>query len=57
MKRLTDFRKQDLVTEVAERVGYESEYTFSRAFKRATGFSPGEYRKSAIYNENKLRHR
>jgi len=57
MKRLTDFRKQYLVTEVAERVGYESEYTFSRAFKRATGFSPGEYRKSAIYNENKLRHR
>jgi len=34
------------LAEVAKRVGYESEYTFSRAFKRATGFPPGAYRRS-----------
>jgi transcriptional regulator GlxA family with amidase domain len=35
------------LAEVAQRIGYESEFTFSRAFKRATGFSPGVYRRSA----------
>ena len=35
------------LAEVAERVGYESEFTFSRAFKRATGVSPSVFRKSA----------
>ena len=33
--------------EIAERFGYESEFAFSRAFKRAAGISPGAYRKSA----------
>lgn len=32
------------VTEVAERVGYESEQSFTRAFKRQIGVSPGRYR-------------
>lgn len=33
------------VSAVGERVGYESESAFSRAFKRATGRSPAEYRR------------
>ncbi|MGE3956675.1 MAG: AraC family transcriptional regulator [Vicinamibacterales bacterium] len=35
----------DNVAEVAERVGYESEAAFSRAFKKATGVPPGEWRR------------
>ena len=30
--------------EVAVRVGYDSEFAFARAFKRATGYAPGRYR-------------
>lgn len=33
--------------DVAHRVGYESEFAFARAFKRATGQAPGRYRASA----------
>jgi AraC-like DNA-binding protein len=33
--------------EIAKRAGYESEFAFSRAFKRAAGVSPGAYRKAA----------
>jgi transcriptional regulator GlxA family with amidase domain len=32
------------VGEIATRVGYESEYAFNRAFKRAFGAPPGRYR-------------
>ncbi len=32
------------IAAVAERVGYESEAAFSRAFKRATGLAPGAWR-------------
>ena len=35
----------DSVAEVAERVGYESEAAFSRAFKKAVGVPPGQWRK------------
>jgi len=35
----------DGIPEVAERVGYESEAAFSRAFKKAVGLPPGEWRK------------
>ncbi|HZG86091.1 response regulator transcription factor [Paenibacillus sp.] len=31
--------------EIAERIGYESQHYFSTAFKRATGYSPIQYRK------------
>ena len=33
------------VAQVAAMVGYESEATFARAFKREMGSSPGEYRR------------
>src|SRR5271154_102092 len=35
------------VSEIAARVGYESEFSFSRAFKRMRGTSPMSYRSSA----------
>lgn len=35
------------LAEVAERVGYQSEITFSRAFKREFAISPGQYRRAA----------
>jgi AraC-like DNA-binding protein len=34
------------VLSIAERSGYESEATFSRAFKRAFGLPPGSWRRS-----------
>jgi AraC-like DNA-binding protein len=36
------------LAEVAERVGYESEYAFNRAFKRQVGQPPATWRKGAI---------
>jgi AraC-like DNA-binding protein len=33
--------------EVAKRIGYESEFTFSRAFKRSYGVAPATYRRHA----------
>lgn len=36
------------LSQVADEVGYESEASFSRAFKRGTGVSPGRWRKNAI---------
>ncbi len=33
------------VAQIAERVGYESEASFGRAFKRTTGMAPGEWRR------------
>ncbi len=39
-------RTGDALVEVAERVGYVSEASFSRAFKRTFGVSPGSYRKA-----------
>jgi AraC-like DNA-binding protein len=35
------------VRQVAQEVGYQSEFAFARAFKRATGTAPGQYRKAA----------
>lgn len=34
------------IQEIAERVGYKDSFTFSKAFKRTTGFSPTLYRQS-----------
>jgi AraC-like DNA-binding protein len=54
MQYLTNWRMQvaashllsttDSVAAVANRVGYESEAAFSRAFKKAVGTPPGEWR-------------
>ena len=33
------------LTQVARRVGYESDVAFHRAFKRVVGVAPGEYRR------------
>jgi AraC-like DNA-binding protein len=35
------------VRQIAGEVGYDSEFAFARAFKRATGSAPGQYRKLA----------
>ncbi len=35
----------DSIAEIADRVGYESEAAFSRAFKKLVGSAPGEWRK------------
>ncbi|MEM7282228.1 MAG: AraC family transcriptional regulator [Pseudomonadota bacterium] len=45
---LTWLRESDLsLAELAERLGYQSEATFSRAFKRAIGVSPGMARQNS----------
>ncbi len=36
------------VTEIAERVGYDSETAFSKAFKRQMGQPPNQYRKQSV---------
>lgn len=40
------------LAEVAQRVGYESEVAFSKAFKRELGIAPGAYRRSSRVVEN-----
>ena len=35
------------LSDVATRVGYDSEAAFSKAFKRAVGAAPGAYRRRA----------
>ncbi len=42
-RRLTGGRES--LSELAHQLGYDSEFAFSRAFKRQTGQSPGAYRK------------
>ncbi|HEY8474398.1 MAG TPA: AraC family transcriptional regulator [Natronosporangium sp.] len=38
------------VRQIAQELGYDSEFAFARAFKRATGTAPGQYRKLAQAN-------
>ncbi|WP_043487999.1 MULTISPECIES: AraC family transcriptional regulator [Streptomyces] len=38
----------DSVGEIAQAVGYSSEFAFSRAFSREHGIAPGRYRRSAL---------
>lgn len=46
MSKSTHLLRQDLsVSEVANRVGYDSEVSFARAFKRVMGETPGAFRK------------
>jgi AraC-like DNA-binding protein len=40
-------RTEDPLAAVARTVGYESEFAFARAFKRAYGAAPGSYRRAA----------
>ncbi|HEX5296451.1 MAG TPA: helix-turn-helix transcriptional regulator [Streptosporangiaceae bacterium] len=35
------------VRQIAKEIGYDSEFAFARAFKRATGSAPGHHRKLA----------
>jgi AraC-like DNA-binding protein len=49
-KRLTDTSAK--VAAVAEAVGYDSEAAFSRAFKKATGRSPSEWRAGSTFLRN-----
>ena len=44
----------DNVTQIAERVGYESEAAFSRAFKKAVGVPPSQWRKRPILPSSKF---
>ncbi|MDX2051074.1 MAG: AraC family transcriptional regulator [Polyangiaceae bacterium] len=48
MQKATGFLRagQATLAEVAEKVGYDSEAAFSKAFKRAVGSTPGAYRRS-----------
>ena len=46
----TDLR----LSEIASRVGYRTEFSFSRAFKSARGVSPIQYRRTALNGEQAL---
>jgi AraC-like DNA-binding protein len=39
--------QRSTLRQIAQQVGYDSEFAFARAFKRATGQAPGRYRKEA----------
>ena len=42
------------LSEIAERIGYQSEDPFKRAFKKHTGVPPGAYRRRGRVSEGKL---
>jgi AraC-like DNA-binding protein len=52
MSRATMLLSSSLVplSQLASRVGYDSEASFGRAFKRATGVSPAAYRRNRLTN-------
>ena len=35
------------LADIAEKVGYTSDLSFRRAFKKVTGMNPGEYRENS----------
>jgi AraC-like DNA-binding protein len=49
MQKAAGLLRQSSATlaDIAERVGYDSEAAFSKAFKRAVGSAPGAYRRAA----------
>jgi AraC-like DNA-binding protein len=49
----TDLR----LTEIAARIGYRSEFSFSRAFKLARGVSPIQCRRADSFKNGKGRYR
>ncbi|WP_082978422.1 AraC family transcriptional regulator [Mycobacterium sp. 1081908.1] len=40
------------IRQIAQNIGYDSEFAFARAFKRATGTAPGQYRKLTNLTHN-----
>jgi AraC-like DNA-binding protein len=60
MLKAGDFLRRDEATiaEIAARVGYESEASFSKAFKREMGVAPGVYRREGLngMSERRLAH-
>jgi AraC-like DNA-binding protein len=52
-QRLRD--TDDSIGAVADRVGYRSEYAFSRAFARHRGLAPGRYRRAARQQRDSAR--
>jgi AraC-like DNA-binding protein/quercetin dioxygenase-like cupin family protein len=45
-------RREELsVGKISDMLSYSSIHNFSRAFKKATGFSPSEYRKKSVHKE------
>lgn len=36
------------ISQISERVGYQSVFSFSKAFKKMTGNSPGKARRAAL---------
>lgn len=61
LEYLTDWRMQKAIQllpqrdkkliDIAQRVGYESDAAFSKAFKRIVGLTPGEYRRTGTHAE------
>ena len=61
LEYVTDWRMQKAIQllpqrdkkliDIAQRVGYESDAAFSKAFKRIVGLTPGEYRRAEAHAE------
>lgn len=45
---MTLLRRGGPIAPIASEVGYASEFTFAKAFKRETGVAPGRYRRAAL---------
>lgn len=55
MEKAKELLRANAVTEVAYATGFSDVHSFSRAFKRATGFSPSEWRCGGVQaNKDKL---
>ncbi|GAA3408774.1 helix-turn-helix domain-containing protein [Paenibacillus hodogayensis] len=44
---------EEKIQDIAARVGYQNANSFTRMFRRLTGFTPGEYRRDRILNPQK----
>ncbi len=50
-----DFQKQKKIIDIAFEAGFDSHEAFSRAFKKACGFSPSQFRQAAIWEPWQLK--